>query len=83
MRINRGNTYDVAAGHEYPYVIILLSEYRQNKLYIDNKNEDIATVTVDSKDYIHIKGHKKGRTTVTIKAMDGSGLEVTITVNVR
>lgn len=83
MRINRGNTYDVAAGHEYPYDIILLSENRQGKLYIDNKNEDIASVTVDSKDYIHIKGHKKGRTTVTIKAMDGSGLKVTITVNVR
>ncbi|MDC7292473.1 Ig-like domain-containing protein [Butyrivibrio sp. DSM 10294] len=82
MKLSRGNTYEVLVGKDYPYTCMLLSENRQNKLYIVNKNEDIATLTVNEKDYVHIHGKKKGTTTVTIKAMDGSGLSVKVTIKV-
>ncbi len=82
MKLSRGNTYEVLVGKDYPYTCMLLSENRQNKLYIVNKYEDIATLTVNEKDYVHIHGKKKGTTTVTIKAMDGSGLSVKVTIKV-
>ena len=82
MKLSRGNTYEVLVGKDYPYTCMLLSENRQNKLYIVNKHEDIATLTVNEKDYVHIHGKKKGTTTVTIKAMDGSGLSVKVTIKV-
>ena len=83
LKLSRGNNYEVRVGEEYPLPIVLLSENRQNKLYIDNKNEAIATLTVDSKDYVHIKGKKKGKTEVIIKTMDGSNLSVKVTINVK
>ena len=82
MRLTRGDNYSVHAGYDYPYDCILLSEHGQNRLYIYNSNEDVASLTVDSDDYVHIHGKKKGTTTVTIKAMDGSGLSVKVTIKV-
>lgn len=82
MRLTRGNTYEVLEGKDYPYACLVLSENRQNKLCIVNEHEDIATLTVNEKDYVHIHGKKKGTTTVTIKAMDGSGLSVKVTIKV-
>ncbi len=82
MRLTRGDDYSVHAGYDYPYDCILLSEHGQNRLYIYNSNEDVASLTVDSDDYVHIHGKKKGTTTVTIKAMDGSGLSVKVTIKV-